>query len=171
MYNVDTGYSYNSSNGFVIHAKSGGTGVQASNMLGYVADEISFYGVVPFSKDGTKGVNYSDYVGSFVKAYVDKYESLLFYYYGVVPVETRLITKDELTDSNTFACIESEKYCSTSTYPWIFSTSYWTGTSFDNNSIWHVFSDGTFDVANYSEYSKLGVRPVVVMDKDEIIIK
>ena len=84
--------------------------------------------------------------------------------YGVDVVEARLITKDELTDSETFALVEYD-YCSDK-YPWIYSTSYWCGSAYNANSVWIVRSDGYFVDGGYSSDVGFGVRPVIVISKD-----
>ena len=71
--------------------------------------------VLTFS-DTQKGTNYSDYNGSIVEGYVNNYKAIIESEYGVDVIEARLISYDELTNSETFACVEYD-VCSDK-YPW-----------------------------------------------------
>ena len=134
------------------------TGMQDSSMLGNTSSSSN--GVSVFSSASKKGTNYSDYNGSIVEEYVNNYKNILESDFGVEVVEARLITKDELS---AFGC-SWNKYCSTN-YPFIYSTSYWTGTASNSEYIYGVFNDGLMDIYSYGSYF-YGVRPVIVISKD-----
>ena len=70
---------------------------------------------------------------------------------------------DELTNSETFACVEYD-YCSDK-YPWIYSTSYWSGSADDTDFVWTVDSDGFFSSTIYDYGNDFGVRPVIIISK------
>ena len=134
------------------------TGKQDSRMKGYVSSGTPYYGVTAYSN-----VNH-EYVGSLVEGYVNNYKNILENDYGVPVVEARLITKDELEDSNTFAC----EYWGTcpNKYPWIYATSYWVMTVAMENNIMYIASNNEYFFASYDNNSHYGVRPVIVISKD-----
>ena len=83
--------------------------------------------------------------------------------YGVVVNSIRLISLDELTDSETFAC-EKLGPCSDK-YPFIYSTSYWTS----GNTVtlkYGIVEGGFYDMFHGDVNDYLGVRPVVIVPKD-----
>ena len=160
MYNLYVGGEYNSS--WTAYGDEA-TGKQDSTMLGYVSGLSIRNGTTAFSSSTQKGTNYSDYSGSIVEGYVNNYKTILESDYGVDVVEARLITKDELV--NTFGCNESELTCTGSTCPWIYSTSYWSGSAYNSNDVWLVNSDGSFVINDFYRDRHNGVRPVIVISK------
>ena len=167
MYNLHVGNSMDSK--WNVTPLSSPTGKQDSTAKGYDWDAVNetekfpFIGTTPFSSDTQKGTNYSDYSGSIVEGYVNNYKTILELDYGVDVVEARLITKDELIDSETFACVE-QGYCS-ERYPWIYSTSYWTGGVYTSGLIWKIANDGSFGIISYIINNRFGVRPVIIISK------
>ena len=133
------------------------TGKQDSTMLGYVSGQSIRNGTTAFSNTN------STYAGSIVEGYVNNYKTILEEDYGVDVVEARLISYDELTDSETFACVEYDS-CP-SKYPWIYSTSYWSGSACGTDGVWRVLSDGRFDSRSYGDDDSVGVRPVIIISK------
>ena len=164
MYNLYVGNQYDDENGTV--PLTSPTGKQSELARGWFdgySTTNPIIGTTTFSSDTQKGTNYSDYSGSIVEGYVNNYKTILESDYGVDVVEARLISYDELTDSETFACVEYDE-CSDK-YPWIYSTSYWSGSVYDTDYVWNVWSYDTFDSHGYeSEYS-FGVRPVIIISK------
>ena len=154
MYNLYVGGVYN---GVWTAYGEEATGKQDSTMLGMVSGQSIRNGTTAFSNKN------STYEGSIVEGYVNNYKTILESDYGVDVVEARLITKDELTDSETFAYVEYD-YCSDK-YPWIYSTSYWCGSANDTNSVWIVRSDRYFVDGGYSSKDLFGVRPVIIISK------
>ena len=161
MYNLYVGGEYNSS--WTAYGDEA-TGKQDQNMLGYVSGQSVRKGTTAFSSDTQKGTNYSDYSGSIVEGYVNAYKDILEgEEYGIDVVEARLISYDELTDSETFACAEYD-YCSDK-YPWIYSTSYWSGSASSTLDVWLVDSYGCFGSSGYDGDDYFGVRPVIIISK------
>ena len=163
MYNLYVGGKYD--NEWISYGDEA-TRMQDANMKGYQANETIANGVTMFSDDSQKGTNYSDYSGSIVEEYVNNYKYLLETNYETQIVEARLITYSELTDVNTFACKDNST-CSNS-YPWIYSSSYWTGTANSTDNIWTIYSQGTLYSRSYSYNYPFGVRPVIVIPKNTI---
>ena len=161
MYNLYVGGVYNG--GWTAYGDKA-TGKQDSTMLGYVSGQSIRNGTTAFSSSTQKGTNYSDYSGSIVEGYVNNYKTILEEDYGVDVVEARLISHDELADSETFDCVEGY-YCFDK-YPWIYSTSYWSGSADTAIYVWSVNSDGYFsnDIYDYADF--FGVRPVIIISKD-----
>ena len=52
---------------------------------------------------------------------------------------------------------------------WVYTTSYWTGTAYSYSSIYRIFSDNYYTEIGCSNSSINGVRPVIVISKDDII--
>ena len=161
MYNLYVGGVYNS--GWTAYGAEA-TGKQDSTMLGYVPGQSIRNGTTAFSSTTQKGTNYSDYSGSIVEGYVNNYKTILESDYGVDVVEARLITKDELT-SEEIGCRTTDYTCKGSTYPWIYSTSYWSGSADNADDVWFVRSDGYFLGNDFSSDLHFGVRPVIIISK------
>ena len=155
MYNLYVGGVYNS--GWTAYGDEA-TGKQDSTMLGYVSRQSIRNGTTAFSNKN------STYEGSIVEGYVNNYETILESDYGVDVVEARLITKDELT-SDEIGCSDTDYTCTGSTYPWIYSTSYWSGFAFNSVNVWRVYSDGSFGRYSYDGGINFGVRPVIIISK------
>ena len=136
------------------------TGKQSELARGYVARQTEFYGTTEFSNVDSK------YAGSVVEGYVNNYKTILESDYGISIVAARLISYDELIDSETFACVEYD-YCSDK-YPWIYLTSYWTGSGSGIYNVWSVSSSGIIDDVDfvYDYPGNCGVRPVIIISKD-----
>ena len=160
-YNLYVGGVYN--RGWTAYGAEA-TGKQDSTMLGYVSGQSIKNGTTVFSSDTQKGTNYSDYSGSIVEGYVNNYKTILESEYGVDVVEARLITKDELT-SEEIGCSATDCTCTESAYPWIYSTSYWSGSAGNTFNAWRVSSDGHFRDDRYNRDSIFGVRPVIIISK------
>ena len=139
------------------------TGKQDQNMLGWVSGQTIRKGTTAFSSTD------STYEGNKVEGYVNAYKTIIEEDYGVPVEAARLITYDELTDSETFACVEYD-YCSDK-YPWLYSTNYWSGSASDTNYVRYVDSNGRFDCIDYSYFGDFGVRPVIVISKAQIIVE
>ena len=164
MYNLYVGGDYD---GTVWTAYGGdATGKQDSTMLGYVSGQSVRKGTTAFSSATQKGTKYSDYNGSIVEGYVNAYKEILEgEEYGIDVVESRLITKDEL-ESEDIGCDSSNDTCSVAP-SWIYSTTYWTGSAFDDSYVWYVRSSGNFSFNSLSYISddERGVRPVIIISK------
>ena len=149
------------------------TGMQSSKAKGAMVEIdgenvnylFPWIGVTAFASEEKHGEEYSSYEGSIVEGYVDTYASLLEDKYAVEIEEARLITKEELTDSETFKCSEEKNSCLESPYPWIYSTTYWSGSACGTNDVWDVGSNGNFGNDSYDNGNGGGVRPVIVISK------
>ena len=146
------------------------TGLQSEDAIGLKWDvetesPIGFpwYGTVAFATEDKHGTNYSDYNGSLIETYVNDYavklESM-----GVNIESARLITKDELT-SDEIGCSDTGRTCTGSAYPWIYSTTYWSGSAYDTSYVWVVRSYGNFSYTRYDSDNDFGVRPVIIISK------
>ena len=168
MYNLHVGNSVDEN--FNITPLENSTGMQSSSARGSYLDsdgncvDFPYIGITNFSSDTQKGTNYSDYNGSIVEGYVNNYKTLLESNFGLSVEEARLITYDELTDTNTFACV-GDDFCSDK-YPWIYSTAYYTGSASRTDTVWSVFNDGYFtSIGDPVSNSDFGVRPVIAVSK------
>ena len=145
------------------------TCLQSSDARGMVIDFnngqpiLPIIGVISFSNDDKHGTNYSDYSGSLIEEYVNNYKNILEINFGVEVEEARLITYDEVTEKNTFAC-DIGGNCS-SKYPWIYSTTYWTNSAPDANNVRVVVSVSQYNSVACNS-AGAGVRPVIIISKD-----
>ena len=155
MYNLYVGNSVDSD--WNVTPLASPTGKQSELAKGWLDGADEWYGTTAFSNTN------STYAGSIVEGYVNNYKTILESDYGVDVVEARLISYDELTNSETFACVEYD-YCSDK-YPWIYSTSYWSGSANYTDSVWIVHSDGNFSDDDYASGFNFGVRPVIIISK------
>ena len=140
------------------------TGMQDSNMRGFLNGQDTRKGVTVFSSGTMHGLKYNSYTGSVIEEYVNNYKAKLEEI-GLEIVEARLITKDELTHEN-IGCVEAEWSCSNAPN-FIHSTSYWTGTAVEKEShyIWNITNGGVLAYGDYNFAVSFGVRPVLVIPK------
>ena len=144
------------------------TGIQARDAIGYNWDSVNsvakypFIGVTDFSSDTQKGTNYSDYEGSFVEGYVNNYASYLEGL-GANIKDARLIKIEEL---ETLGCSSTDYTCSGAP-DFVYKTSYWSESPYDNSWIWFVNGDARFLCSPYYDNSVLGVRPVIEISLSE----
>ena len=173
MYNLNVGNKVTSVNiktyEYTMVPITNPTGLQSSDAIGLKWDVetnsptgFPWYGTVAFATGDKHGTNYSDYSGSLIETYVNDYE-VAIEAMGVNVESARLITKDELV--NTFGCNESENTCKGSAYPWIYATTYWSGSANDTYYVWFVDSSGHFGYDRYVIVSEEGVRPVIIISK------
>jgi hypothetical protein len=165
MYNLYVGNQCDDDNGVVPLASP--TGIQSELAIGWFDGHSAAnpkIGTTAFSSSTQIGTNYSDYSGSIVEGYVNNYKTILEEDYGIDVVEARLITKDELT-SEEIGCSADGYTCIESAYPWIYSTSYWSGSADITYGVWRVDSSGLFVGINCRSDSDFGVRPVIIISK------
>ena len=162
MYNLYVGNSVDSD--LSVTPLASPTGKQSELAKGWLDGATEWHGTTAFSSDTQKGTNYSDYSGSIVEGYVNNYKNILESEYGVDVVEARLITKDELT-SEEIGCSVTDYTCTGSAYPWIYSTSYWSGSASNARDVWNVDRFGNFCSYSYSHDGYFGVRPVIIISK------
>ena len=144
------------------------TGMQNENMRGYISGQPTRNGTTAFSSSSQRGEKITDYKGSIVEGYVNNYKNILEEKFNVIIEEARLVKKEELTDTNVFAC--QGWSCTNSPYPWIIYTSYWTETlhtaSTTGEGIFCVFNNGDICSHIYSDSFNYGVRPVIIISKE-----
>lgn len=128
------------------------TGIQDENMKGYVKTGQPYHGVTAFGTVPT-------YEGSTVEKYVNDYHDYLTTL-GIMPIESRLITHEELT---VLGCGGS---CGNAP-SFVYATSYWTGTNRDANFLYYVYSSNHYGAIHYGNTSVLGVRPVITLAYDD----
>ena len=164
-YNLYVGRHYTASNTYTDITKASNPneyGKQNSSAKGWVSN-YPYIGTTEFSSDDIKGTNYSSYTGSIVEDYVEEYVQYLSDEYDAT-VSGGLITQYEimslcnLTGSGTCA----------NTNPWVYTTSYWSGSPSDAYCVWGVLSDGRFGDLGYGYASHLGVRPVITISASDI---
>ena len=102
----------------------------------------------------------SAYSGSIVEGYVKDYKDYLITQ-GLTPIDTRLITNDELKTLGCFSgsCSGAPKF--------VYSTSYWTSTAFDSVNVFRLNSYSQNGHHRYSTNNYFGVRPVITISKSD----
>ena len=132
-----------------------GYGLQNSNARGWVSGESDAVGVTKFANIGTS------YSASIVKGYIDDYAALLNSTYGT-SITGDAITADEIKS----LCNLTEQGTCSNTYPWVYTTSYWTGSAYDTwLPMWVVSSDGGLEIAGFDNGESYGVRPVIIISE------
>ena len=148
------------------------TGLQDINSQGYKLDEngrevLPWEGVIEFSNDTKKGVNYSSYNGSVVEEKVNSYVAYLESQ-SVDVVSSRLITFDELIS---FGCSSGVNPPCKNAPTWLYSSSYWTMSptsgSMSDRQLYVVVDGGVVAGNVYFQYI-VGVRPVIVVPKESL---
>ena len=156
-----------------------GYGLQSSEAKGAVVNDSTFKGTIEFSStnywNGKVGNNYPGaycnedtnvagancaYVydsNSTLKSYVDAYKSVLEKK-GATIKKARILKLEELLE---LGCANED--C-TSSPSWVYETSYWLGSAYDNDAIWFVATDGELHGVIYTDgVMVLGIRPVIVI--------
>ena len=166
MYNLYVGNSVDSDwNVTPLASPTGKQSELARGLFKGYSSTNPIIGTTAFSSSTQKGTNYSDYSGSIVEGYVNNYKTILEEDYGVDVVEARLITKDELT-SDEIGCSDTDYRCTGSAYPWIYATTYWSGSANTDIDVWGVDSKGLFGNDYYFDITtEAGVRPVIIISK------
>ena len=163
MYNLYVGGYFNWDDGLKYYGDEA-TGMQDSTMRAYVVDEDMRYGTVGFSNATFKGDSYYTYNGSLLEHYVNNYKKLFEEKFKVDIKEARVISVDELT-SEAIGCNLEEKNCNAAP-KFIYSTSYWTGTTLlDKEYIYGLSNAGDIGFYKYHFNYSLGVRPVIILPK------
>ena len=141
---------------------SGGTtGLQHEYVRGYVESSIYpnsynggyFYGTMVYGNG-----NDAAYSSSNVKAYVEQYANTLSTTYGLSGLSGSAITKAEIFNLCGLSLYFG--YC-TNTYPWLYQTTYWSGSATSSVSACYVYSDGSVYDRDFDINYGYGVRPVI----------
>ena len=166
-YNLYVGSHYTASGTYTDITKANNPneyGKQNSSAKGWVSSGYPYIGTTPFSSPGVRGTNYSSYSGSIVEDYVEEYVQYLSDEYDAT-VSGGLITKAELGN---LGCSSSNATCSSSSYPWVYTTSYWSGSPGNGYNVWLVSSSGYFINYSYRYADNYGVRPVITISASDI---
>ena len=143
------------------------TGKQDENMLGRFPGQTFIYkGTIKFSSTYYWGTGRNgQYVydsNSILYPYVENYKTYLMNQ-GANIIEARLIKYDEVIE---LGCNKSN--CN-SAPEWVYSTSYWTGNVSDiYDSISGVFKDRYLTNNLYNSVDYFGIRPVIVINKNDL---
>ena len=147
-----------------------GTGKQDSNVSSGTKGAIAYSNNLYWSGYVSGNDAYYTYqVGSNTYDYVEKYK-LYLESLGVSIRNARLITNFEL---ESLGCSYDNKICSstdTSTPAWVYSTTYWSGSSYGASEEMMVVNDGSYDYTMLSSYNA-GVRPVIEIDASIFNVK
>ena len=171
-----------------------GYGLQSSEVIG-INQSSTYYGTVPFSatKYWTGAASYptevydATYVtepdfsttcnntdncwktpGYSIAYYVEGYKTKLTNDYHAIIKSARLLTYDEATDSD-IGCNISDSTCPTiGPSGFIRNTSFWLGSAFNAYNVWRVYSSDTFSYSNYVVDYSFGVRPVIIVEKNNL---
>ena len=85
---------------------------------------------------------------------------------GKKSADLNLITYEELIglgcdgSNNKKTCTSADKF--------VYSTNYWTTSAASADSVWAVFSNGTFNPNSFQDPARFGIRPVITINKNEI---
>ena len=93
---------------------------------------------------------------------LENYKTYLKNTLGKTSVDARLITYEELTS---LGCNMIEATCE-SAPSWVYSTRYWTASTYINNKMWVVHSSGYCNYGMFNSFNYL--RPVITISKSEI---
>lgn len=175
------------------NAKGSATGLQDSDVKGHVDGAEVDYGKVAFSYtnywdgigDTTTDVYNNTYVtapdfsvecdsthcyktsGYSVAHYVEAYKTALTGL-GATIKSARLLTYAEATDSS-IGCDQSQYTCQPSeASAFINNTTFWLGSAAGNNYVWVCRENGGFGNDNYIDVENSGVRPVVIVTKNNL---
>ena len=164
------------------NAKGQETFLQDSDVRGYV-NEFTANGTVAFAQTNywSSGSSYpldiydaTNYAGTSgtntysVAYYVEQYKTKLANDYHGLIKNARLLTYDEATDSD-IGCNISDSTCPTiGDSAFIKNTSFWLGSAFNAYNVWRVSSSGNFSYSNYVVDYSVGVRPVIIVEKNNL---
>ena len=135
------------------------TGRQEQTMIGYFSPGPG-RGITAFSSATHQGEYYNSYNGSIVEEYVNTYGNYLTQIIDLI--EIRLIKAAEL---ETLGCDLENKNCDNSP-SWLYSTKYWCE-PYTNDAMQYIWGFSSQGLNAYSRTATtMGVRPVIVISKD-----
>ena len=138
-------------------------GIQDKDVLG-LKTNLTTYGNSVFST-----TNYWSYItdNSFILnensnlyQYLNYYKNYLSNKAKVSDVEVSLLSKEQ---AELLGCNVANGNCISSPYSFLYTTSYWLGSSADQNSIYAIDSNGGYAAVSYSNGTDFGVRPLVTI--------
>lgn len=108
---------------------------------------------------------------SLLQPHIANYVSYIKNELKISDISCRLINHTELKN---LGCSRGDRTCRNSSYKWLYNSSYWTGSAYDEYEVWGVYYSGKYE-SNYFYYSGyyqfdngFGVRPVITIDKSEL---
>ena len=165
-YNLDVGSIYDKEKS-VSNVISNATNIQNSNAIGYENTLNKWYGVINYSDSyywgnlkKIYGSNFPAYVfdsNSHILNYLQNYKTKLLEFDSTIE-KVRLITYEEAMAYTE----DSEEY------PWIYNTSFWTGTAGELRKIYAVSKDENIVLEDAKSIGKYGIRPVIEMLDENI---
>jgi len=113
--------------------------------------------------------------GYTIAYYVENYINTLKALGAPSTINGRLLSQEEATS---LGCSGSDHYCSPvddinnptngTAASWVYSTSYWLGSAYDNLSLWVARSGGNFYSDIFNDDNYYGVRPVIVINTSDL---
>ena len=173
MYNLKVGNKYDNSasTSTPINTNSTGYGLQDETMKGYDINSTQICnGVLAFSASRYWNDTYSPQGNS---SYPYVYDSNSNLYQYVEAYKAKLGNTDKVSDVKLASYEDiNSLWSEKSKYPWLYSTSYWLGSSdgTSSNGVWCVDSGPSFS-SHYSAYDNdtpYGVRPVLTIDMSKV---
>ena len=173
MYNLKVGNKYDNSasTSTPINTNSTGYGLQDETMKGYDVNSTQIRnGVLAFSASKYWNDTYSPQGNS---SYPYVYDSNSNLYQYVEAYKAKLGNTDKVSDVKLASYEDiNSLWSEKSKYPWLYSTSYWLGSSggTSSNGVWCVDSGPSFS-SHYSAYDNdtpYGVRPVLTIDMSKV---
>lgn len=169
MYNLKVGniYDYSTSTSTPIDTNSDGYGLQDETMKGYDASSTHISnGVLAFSNTRYWNDIYNPQ-GNSNYPYVYDSNSNLYQY--IEAYKNKLGNTDKVSDVK-LASYEDIRdiWMERGKYPWVYSTSYWLGSSDGDNSVWRISSNLGFHYNYYNTADICGVRPVLTIDMSKV---
>ena len=151
------------------------TGIQDSSMVAWKWGSKIWKGVIKYSNSSywqANGVLKSEY-GSSYPAYVYDSNSNLYVHVenyknylssiGASINKARIMTYEEAIN---FGCQPSGN-CSSS-YPWIYSTTYWIGSAYNSDTMWRISTNNLLDKdKDYYDVAR-GIRPIIEIDTSDV---
>ena len=139
--------------------------IQDKDVLGKKPNVVT-YGNIAFSS-----TNYWSYItdsnfiyneNSNIYEYLNSYKNYLSNRAKISDAVVTLLSKEQ---AEALGCDLGGANCSSSRYKFLYTTSYWLGSSGDANSIYTISSDGNYSKTSYNNANDFGVRPVVSITK------
>ena len=105
--------------------------------------------------------------GYTISYYVEEYVNKLKQLGAPDTITGRLLLQEEAVN---LGCDASGWSCKSSTNNWVYSTSYWLGSAFDDDRVLNVNSNGRLgnSTSTSAASTDLGVRPVIVINTSDI---
>ena len=161
-YNLKVGKIYTSDSEYTeISSTEEGYGLQSSEMIGAPTDEgYPRKGTISFSNSGYWDTTYLPF-GNSSKPYVYDSNSNLYNYIEKYKIKLgNILSKARIAAYEEIAILWKNK----TNYPWLYSTSYWLGSSDGpqkNHAMNAIGGDGNFHASSNDVYYYFGLRPVI----------